>query len=195
MTRIRAALAPLLLLTGATCASWAPAPVNGVPASASAMRAADRPVYLMVHGRGHAMRDSAEVRRSAQAAMVAGARARGLPAQQMLRDGDIRMVWYADVAADRLAADVAAACAPSRHAAAEPASEFSVVAGLVGVLLDIAGDVGDAPALRDLRDLRADARYIADRRVQCAAEQRLHAQVMRAASEGRPVVVVAHSMG
>lgn len=190
MPRIRALLAPLLLLAGVTCASSTPG--IGAPASASALSAADRPVFLLVHGRGHSMRDSAQVRRSAQAAMVAGASARGLPAHQMLRDGDVRMVWYADVAADRLAPDVAAACGPSSGGRAEPVSEFAVVAGLVGVLLDIAGDAAEAPALRDLR---ADARYIADRRVQCAAEQRLHAQVTRAAAEGRPVVIVAHSMG
>lgn len=185
MHPIRTLLAPLLLLAGVTCASSAP----GTPASAAAVAATDRPVYLLVHGRGHAMRDSAEVRRSAQAAMVAGATARGFPAREMLRDGDVRLVWYADVAADRMAADVAAACAPTYDTVERPASEFAVVASLVGVLLDIAGD---AP---ELRDLRADARYIADRRVQCAAEQRLHAEVARAAREGRPVVIVAHSMG
>lgn len=191
--RFLAALAPLLLATGAVAIVDTPPAVAAGAQVAGGETHPGRPVILMVHGRGHGARDSAQVRRSAQAALAAGLRAQGLPPGELLQDGDVRMVWYADIASDQLIADAVPGCStPAGEEGEALQSGFSLVAGIFGALLDAAGDLDGTP---HLRDLRADIRYVADRRVQCAAEQRLHEQVVRAAGEGRPVVVVAHSMG
>src|SRR5215211_3007215 len=57
-----------------------------------------RPIILLVHGRGMFGRDTAELRAQWQHALEAGARS-GTPSATgpLLTDGDVRLVWYADV--------------------------------------------------------------------------------------------------
>ena len=182
---------PCLLLLGVALAASIPSCARAPShLDAAESGAAARPVILVVHGRGHRDRDSVEVRRSAHAALAGGLRAQGVAPEAMLGADDIRVVWYADLEANRGAAGSACAAqnAPSRDA--EP--EISLVAGIVGALLDVVGDVANAPELRNFRD---DVRFVADRGVRCAAQHRLHSGIVRAAGEGRPVVIVAHSLG
>src|SRR3954470_8046569 len=55
----------------------------------------DRPVVIVVHGRGQLGRDSAEVRRNALHALQEGSQS--LVQQRLLTDDDVKLVWYADV--------------------------------------------------------------------------------------------------
>ena len=47
----------------------------------------------------------------------------------------------------------------------------------------------------ELRSLSGDASFLSDAHKRCAAEQRLADAIERAGREGRPVIVVAHSLG
>lgn len=180
-----ALLAALAFASGALSCARTPSPLDAAESASSA-----RPVILIVHGRGHRDRDSVEVRRSAHAALASGLRSHGVAADAMLADEDIRVVWYADVEANQGAAGTA--CTRQDALAGGQQPEISLVAGIVGALLDVVGDAANAPELRNFRD---DVRFVADRGVQCAAEQRLHAAIVRASQERRPVVIVAHSLG
>lgn len=178
------ALALAVAFGAASCAR-APATLNAAESATVA-----RPVVLVVHGRGHRSRDSVEVRRSAHAALASGLRSHGVTPEAMLAAGDVRVVWYADIEANRGAAG--AACERQDTLAGNAEPEISLVAGIVGALLDVVGEAANAPELREFRD---DVRFVADRSVQCAAEQRLHAEILRASREGRPIVILAHSLG
>lgn len=175
----------LATASGAASCARAPSTLNAAESATVA-----RPVILVVHGRGHRSRDSVEVRRSAHAALASGLRSRGIMPDAMLAADDLRVVWYADIEANRGAAG--AACGRQDTLADDAEPGVSLVAGIVGALLDVVGDAANAPELREFRD---DVRFVADRSVQCAAEQRLHAAIVRASREGRPIVILAHSLG
>src|SRR5438105_4213572 len=56
---------------------------------------AGRPLILLLHGRGMLDRDTASLRRLWQHALEAGGRT--YTRAPLLSDGDVRLVWYADV--------------------------------------------------------------------------------------------------
>lgn len=65
-----------------------------------------------------------------------------------------------------------------------------------GTLLDVlSGLIADAEGGSQLRALTADASFLSDTRKRCASEQRLGDAIDRARREGRPVILVAHSLG
>jgi pimeloyl-ACP methyl ester carboxylesterase len=154
-----------------------------------------RPVVLLLHGRGMIDRDTAGLRQLWFNGLSSGEKTimRTMP----LAEGDVRLVWYADVLDLRSTAgcDYARNDLRARHdASADPdmKSLVSVVGGLLGAMT---GLVADTEASVQLRSLAGDAAFLSDARKRCATEQRLAEALERARSEGRPVILVAHSLG
>ena len=177
-------LLPALLLTGALAARTP---------DAAAQEASGRPVILVVHGRGFLSRDSAEFRRKALRALREGAfRATG---DSLLDEGDVRIVWYADLMGARRGARSSMLCdGPADTADAGLSPSF-----LLRSLALVASDLLDAGATDsiadDARDLAGDLRFLGDPSLRCDAEGRMGNALARAHSEGRPVILVAHSLG
>lgn len=183
----RAAIAAMLVIGVAAAAGCG----GRVQSGASTPAPPPRPLVLLVHGRGHAAADSAMVRGIWTGALRTGARA--LTPEPLLGDDDVRLVWYADALDPRSAAG----CDTARRAQAAP-TEAGVLAGLggfgrglLGALLDLIPDSSSSP----LQVLAGDIMYFGDPEKRCAAESRVESALARARAEGRPVVVVAHSMG
>jgi hypothetical protein len=155
-----------------------------------------RPVVLVVHGRGQTARDTAGLRRDALHALRVGAE--GLAGDSLLRGDDVRLVYYADVLAGggELRDDATSSvCDAALAGKAETGNVFSLLAMVAGALVD-AGAKDEATPERDgLKSLTGDLRYLGDQRMRCAAERRLGDALARAHAEGRPVVLVAHSLG
>lgn len=157
-------------------------------------RVQPRPLILLVHGRGYAGADTAVLRREWQAALDSGA-AR-LAGYTPLRDGDVALVWYAEA----LDPDSPARCSSAelaRGSAGGPQEQegIAILAGLAGSMLSaFALDAPDTDA-RELRSLAGDLQFLGDPAKQCAAERQVARGLGAAAAQGRPVVVVAHSLG
>jgi pimeloyl-ACP methyl ester carboxylesterase len=154
-----------------------------------------RPVILMLHGRGMNGRDTAGLRKYWRDGLFAGARS--LTKTPLIADRDVRLVWYADVL-DPLsgeACDYAADDVRARHdAVADPNLKnlVSLVGNLLGTLTNF---VSDTEAATQLRALSGDASFLSDSHKRCASERRLSDALDRANREGRPVILVAHSLG
>jgi pimeloyl-ACP methyl ester carboxylesterase len=154
-----------------------------------------RPVILMVHGRGMIDRDTAALRASWLDGLNAGAKTLGK--RPLVTERDVRLVWYADV----LQPVSAERCnyrdgdpRARRDATADPElkSFVSMVGNIIGALSNF---VSDREPMSELRSLSGDASFLSDAGKRCAAEQRLGDAIDRATREGRPVIVVAHSLG
>jgi hypothetical protein len=154
-----------------------------------------RPVILMVHGRGMLDRDSAELRKLWLKGLVSGGKS--ITNQTVIDERDVRMVWYADVldprsseACDYTANDPRA----RRDAATDPGlrSLVSLVGNIFGALTNV---VSDTESVSQIRALAGDASFLSDSRKRCASERRLADAIDRANREGRPVILVAHSLG
>jgi pimeloyl-ACP methyl ester carboxylesterase len=154
-----------------------------------------RPVILMVHGRGMGDRDTAALRSLWLGGLNAGAKS--VAKQTLIADRDVRLVWYADV----LDRQLTEGCEYSsddprahRDATSDPElkSFVSMVGNVLGALTTL---VSDKESATELRSLSGDASFLSDSHKRCAAEQRLADAIARAAREGRPVIVVAHSLG
>jgi len=153
-----------------------------------------RPVVLLVHGRGMLDRDTAAMRKMWVDAISSGAGT--INGQRLYSDRDVRVVWYADVLDPRSTSgcDYKTGDARSRRANSDP--ELREVVSTAGSILGaITALVDDSGAAGQLRALSADAAFLADARKRCAAEQRLADALDRARNEGRPVILVAHSLG
>jgi hypothetical protein len=167
----------------------------------SAAQAQPRPLVLLVHGRGQATRDSAALRRDALDALRTAARAAAVDqadaADAMLRDDDVRVVWYADLLDPRrtiASCTLGAAAAPS--AGGSPLGAIAMIAGaLLGAAADDAQASRDSAGAGSLRALVGDLRFLGDGDTRCAAERRVGDALAAAQREGRPVVLVAHSLG
>jgi len=181
---LRRTLAPLLLLavTFGAC---------GVQSVHGTMPRAPRPLVLLVHGRGHAGVDTALLRHSWQRALESGARQ--VAGEPLLVDGDVELVWYADVLDPRSPARCERR-GPGERAREEP-SGLGVLAGIAGGLLSAIADGAAGDDATELRGLVGDLRFFGDAEARCAAGARLAAALDRAARTERPVVLVAHSMG
>ena len=153
-----------------------------------------RPVVLLLHGRGMLDRDTSATRKMWFDAIASGAGT--INGQRLYSDRDVRVVWYADVLDPRSASgcDYKRDDARARRAASDP--ELKEVVSTAGSILGaITALVDDSGAAGQLRSLSADAAFLTDSRKRCAAEQRLADALDRARSEGRPVILVAHSLG
>lgn len=154
-----------------------------------------RPVILLVHGRGLLDRDSADLRQVWFNGLAFGARRTG--PHVPIKEGDVRLVWYADVLDPRSSdgCDYALSDRRARRDASADSGVRNVVSVIGGFLDAITGVVDDSEAGSQLRSLAADASFLTDARKRCASEQRLADAIARAESEQRPVIVVAHSLG
>jgi pimeloyl-ACP methyl ester carboxylesterase len=153
-----------------------------------------RPVVLLVHGRGMLDRDTAATRKMWFDAMASGAGT--INGQRLYSDRDVRVVWYADVLDPRSSSgcEYKSGDARARRTAGDP-KLTEVVSAAGSILGAITALVDDSAAAGQLRALSADASFLTDARKRCAAEQRLGDALDRARSEGRPVILVAHSLG
>jgi pimeloyl-ACP methyl ester carboxylesterase len=153
-----------------------------------------RPVVLLVHGRGLLDRDTAATRKMWFDAISSGAGR--VDGQRLYSDRDLRVVWYADVLDPRSPSgcDYKSSDARARRANSDP--ELRQVVSTAGSILGaITALVDDSGAVGQLRALSADAAFLTDMRKRCAAEQRLGDALDQARKEGRPVILVAHSLG
>lgn len=143
-----------------------------------------RPLVVFVHGRGHLDEDSAALRREWKRDLDTALTRAGLPS---LRDDDVRMAWYADV------------LDPSRDPGCPTMPSDVDSAGLGPLARDfISSLAGALPSSRESRDLRVilgDMLYAVDAARRCGAQRRVRLALDSAASNGRPVVVVAYSLG
>ena len=154
-----------------------------------------RPVILLVHGRGMADRDTAATRKFWLDALRAGVQT--VANDSLVADRDVRVVWYADVLDPRSNAgcDYERTDPRARRDATEDPDLKSLVSLAGNLLGTLTGFVADTEATSDLRGLAADASFLSDVRKRCASERRLADAIDRARSEGRPIILVAHSLG
>ena len=153
-----------------------------------------RPVVLLVHGRGMLDRDTSAARKMWVDAISSGAGT--IDGQRLYSDRDIRVVWYADVLDPRSSVGCVYTSEDPRARRATSDPELREVVSTAGSILGaITALVDDSGAAGQLRALSADAAFLTDSRKRCAAEQRLADALGRARAEGRPVILVAHSLG
>src|SRR4051812_19450609 len=154
-----------------------------------------RPIVLLVHGRGMSDRDTAATRRMWQQALTSGARS--LTSAPLIGDRDVRIVWYADVLGPRSGAscEYASGDPRARRARGDDADFRSFLGMMGGILGVVTSLVDDNEGTAQLRALAGDASFVADAGKRCASEQRLATEIDRAKAEGRPIIIVAHSLG
>ena len=152
-----------------------------------------RPVILVVHGRGFLTRDSAVFRRKALHALREGAfRATG---DSLLDDDDVRLVWYADLMAARHGARSSMLCDGPADSADVGLSPGFLLRSLALVASELVDAGASDSVADDARDLAGDLRFVGDPSLRCDAEGRVANALARAHREGRPVILVAHSLG
>jgi hypothetical protein len=141
-------------------------------------------------------RDTAATRKMWQQALASGART--LTSEPLIGDRDVRVVWYADVLDPRSGAscEYASGDPRARRARGGDDADFRSFLGVMGGILGVVTSlVDDSEASTQLRALAGDASFVADAGKRCASEQRLAAEIDRAKADGRPIVIVAHSLG
>jgi hypothetical protein len=154
-----------------------------------------RPLVVLVHGRGMLGQDSAANRRFWFHALAAGGRT--ITSRGLMSESDLHVVWYADVL-DPRSSDACDYATTDRRARRERAEDPTVrdLFGAIGALLGaLTFAVDDTVADVGLRSLAADASFLSDVRKRCAAEARLERELDRARAAGRPIILVAHSLG
>jgi len=183
--------AALIALTAVLCSASA-ASGRRAPARAGAP---GRPVILLVHGRGLLGHDTVATRKMWMDALAQGARS--IVKDAPYDDADVRVVWYADALDPRSRAgcDYAAADPRARRDARTDEGVKSLMSIAGGLLAALSDAVSDTESSSEVRGLAADASFLSDARRRCAAEQRLGDAIDRARREGRPVILVAHSLG
>jgi len=166
---------------------------GAAPVSAQANHA--RPLVLVVHGRGQLGRDSAYVRREAYRSLQAGFRA--IDADVSLRESDVQLVWYADILDSHALGGSVVACPASARglASASPDNGFTMLASLAGFLVESAVGMAGDSSQYELRSVAGDLRYLADSDTRCAAESRVADALREVRREGRPAILVSHSLG
>jgi pimeloyl-ACP methyl ester carboxylesterase len=153
-----------------------------------------RPLVLLVHGRGMLDRDTAATRKMWFNAISSGAGT--VDGQRLYSDRDVRVVWYADVLDPRSSSGCEYRSGDLRARRANSDPELREVVSTAGSILGaLTALVDDSGAVGQLRALSADAAFLTDSRKRCAAEQRLGDALDQAHKEGRPVILVAHSLG
>lgn len=141
-----------------------------------------RPVIVLVHGRGVYGLDSAALRRQWKRDLDSGLSKAGLPA---LADDDVRLAWYADVL-DPASDDK---CVGPRDT-----SEIDFGGIARGFLAGLGAEM-ERDGEREGRGLLGDLLFVTDPATRCGASRRVEGFMRSIASEGRPVIVVAYSLG
>lgn len=137
------------------------------------------PVVVLVHGRISAESDTAMLRREWQSALNASLSDRGFP---KLADADIRLAWYAD------------ALDPAQEGCVRRSEDEAGLDAFGFLLSAIVGSIPNGEA-REARLLVNDVMYVLDESRRCAAQRRVGQQIERAIATGRPVVILAYSLG
>jgi hypothetical protein len=184
---VPAALAPLGTTPGLH--SGTPAQIESVAPDSG------RPVVILVHGRGQILGDSAAVR--AQWSRVLQTGVSTLAGGELLREGDVRVAWYAD-ALDPLApavCDEPPSPATSGNGAADEDAQLREFFAAAGAGITAVLDLFDGYARDEARAIAGDLLFLGDPLRKCAAERQLENAIARARQEGRPVILVAHSFG
>ena len=146
--------------------------------SSAAVRPSD-PIVLLVHGRHSPEADTGMLRREWRQALNASLSDGG---HRTLADGDVRLAWYADVL------DPMVEGCPRATQDEEGIDAF-------GILLSaIVGSIPRGEA-RDAKAFVNDVMYVLDESRRCAAQRRVGGEIERAVATGRPVVIVAYSLG
>lgn len=164
-------------------------------AAAGAQQDRGRPLVLLVHGRGMLDRDTAATRKMWADGLASGLRSVSLTSP--ITDRDVRVVWYADVLDPRstLGCNYASTDPRARRARGDD-QELKGIVGAIGSLFGaLTALVSDSESGLELRSLAADASFLSDAHKRCASESRLATELDRAHREGRPVILVAHSLG
>jgi hypothetical protein len=139
-------------------------------------------------------RDTAATRKMWFDALSSGAGT--IDGQRLYSDRDVRIVWYADVLDPRVSSGCEYNRGDARARRANSDPELREVVATAGSILGaITALVNDSGAVGQLRALSADAAFLTDSRKRCAVEQRLGDALERARKEGRPVILIAHSLG
>jgi pimeloyl-ACP methyl ester carboxylesterase len=172
----------------ATAAVLAAHPIRPAPAPPRG-----RPVILLVHGRGLLDRDTSGLRRLWQQAIESGGRT--LTRAPLLDDGDVRLVWYADVLDPTSSAGCDFAARERRPDAADVADLRNFASAVGGVISLISSLIDDRDQNVGLRSIVGDLEFITDSRKRCAVDGRVTSALETAHREGRPVILVAHSLG
>jgi hypothetical protein len=137
------------------------------------------PVVVFVHGRMSVESDTAMLRREWRQALNASLGDRGY---RQVADADVRLGWYADVL------DPMAEGCPRASNEDDGLDAF-------GILLSaIVGTIPRGEA-RDAKAFVNDVMFVLDESRRCAARQRVGREIERALATGKPVVVVAYSLG
>ena len=146
--------------------------------SSAAAQASD-PVVILVHGRVSAESDTAMLRRGWKSAINASLSERGY---RTLSDADVSLAWYADVL------DPMAEGCPRARPDEDGIDAF-------GILLSaIVGSIPSGEA-REAKSFVSDVMYVLDDSRRCAAQRGVGREIDRAMGTGRPVLIVAYSLG
>jgi hypothetical protein len=137
------------------------------------------PLIVLVHGRVSAESDTGMLRREWKSALNAALSDAG---HRSLTDADVRLAWYAD------------ALDPMAEGCARLSEEEEVLDAFGLLLAAIVGSIPRNEA-RGARTFMSDVMYVLDESRRCAARRRVGAEIERAILTGRPVVVLAYSLG
>jgi len=172
----------LLLPLAAVAAVAAPRP-------AAKPTAPPNPLVILVHGRGHLDDDSAALRRDWKRDLDSALALVGMP---KLRDEDVRLAWYADV----LDPNSEVSCKSERTGATASIDDDSLDFGIFarGLFSTLTSNLAKDES-RGLRGLIGDMLFVVDGSKRCAAERRIGQAIENAATERRPVVIIAYSLG
>lgn len=147
--------------------------------SAAAQSVPRAPLVVLVHGRVSAASDTGMLRREWKSALNASLSDRG---HRPLADADVQLAWYAD------ALDPMAEGCPR-------ASEDEEGLDAFGILLSaIVGSIPNNEA-REAKTFVNDVMFVLDESRRCAARRRVGREIERAIGTGRPVVILAYSLG
>jgi pimeloyl-ACP methyl ester carboxylesterase len=111
-------------------------------------------------------------------------------------DSDVRVVWYADVL-DPRSSDACDYDADDPRARRDAKTDVQLkqVVGFAGGLINLISSLADDSTAKEIRAFAGDAEFLGDVRKRCASEARLGAAIDAAQKEGRPIILVAHSLG
>ena len=172
--------------------------VFAVASSVAARTARDesqnRPIILLLHGRGQLGRDTTEIRAEWQHALETGVSK--LTQRPVVGPDDVRLIWYADI----LDPASSAGCdsdrrAQARRTGADDGDVLQLLLGVTSTLFTSLYESMPAESRFSMRALVGDMLYLGDPWKRCGVEQRLESALAQATREGRPIVLVAHSFG
>jgi hypothetical protein len=139
----------------------------------------ERPIVVIVHGRGHLDGDSAALRRQWKRDLDSAI----VPTGHRLSDADVRLAWYADI----LEPSGSEACPRTDNDSLGIGAFTSFIGALAAAL--------PREESREARGLIGDLVWVVDDARRCAAERRVGSVIERAVAEKRPVIVVGYSLG